>query len=57
MNVDQRKMKSKNFQLFENGKLNTGWPIGYNLLLGYVNIDYPSKKVDVYLPDMRLMFK
>ncbi len=56
MNVDQRKMKSKNFQLFINGKLNTGWPIGYNILLGYVNIDYPSKKIDIYLPDIRMNF-
>jgi len=44
MNVNCRKMKKTDFQLFSNGKFNAGWPIGYNFLLGMVDRDYPKKE-------------
>lgn len=57
MNSNDRKKKNSDFELIKDGEFKTDWPMGYNLLLGYVNRDYPKKKVDVFLPRYKISYE
>ena len=42
--------KEEDFKLIENGKFNSNYPVRYNLLLGYVNLNKMNYKRPKYLP-------
>ena len=44
MDSKTRKMKPADFKLIEDERFNLNWPMSYNFVLGYVDLDYPKKK-------------